>query len=147
MTSSTRLPFGTALALAQRTLAAPLTAVLQAERVSPPEWFALNALGLRGPSPVAALAALLATNGLDAAAVDGLLAGLARSGTVELHDGAAGLTPAGAARYAELRDRIGAVTTRIFAQFDPDRVETARGLLEEIAALDPDELTRRTVAR
>jgi hypothetical protein len=54
------------------------------------------------------------------------------------------LTPAGTARYTGLRDRISRVTTRIFARFDAERVATARGLLEEMAAIDPDELTGPT---
>jgi hypothetical protein len=69
MTQATRLPFGTALALAQRVLAAPLAAVLKAEGMAMPVWFTLNALGLQGPSPAEALSSLLATNGLDAPAV------------------------------------------------------------------------------
>jgi DNA-binding MarR family transcriptional regulator len=142
VSQTTRLPFGTALALAQRTLTAPLTTVLREEDVAPPEWFTLNALGLRGATHKEELAALLATNGVDGVEV---VAGLERAGLVEVRAEVVTLTSAGTARYTELRDRIGAVTTRIFAPFDPDRVETARGLLEEIAGLDPEELVRRTV--
>src|SRR5689334_1587909 len=112
-----RLPFGTALALAQRTLSAPLAAVLGAEHVAMLEWFTLNALGLRGPTRVEALAELLATNGLDDAAARDHVAGLERGGLVETADGVVSLTPAGRTRYTELRDRIGRVTTRIFEQF------------------------------
>jgi DNA-binding MarR family transcriptional regulator len=137
---ATRLPFGTALALAQRTLTAPLAAVLDGEDVGMREWFTLNALGLRGPSTMDTLADLLATNGLDAPAAGELVGGLEDAGLVEVGTDAVTLTPAGAARYADLRDRIGAVTTRVFERFDPDRVETTRALLQEIAAIDPDEL-------
>lgn len=145
MTRATRLPFGTALALAQRTLAAPLAAVLGAENVAMPEWFTLNALGLRGSTPMKALANLLATNGLDAAVVQDLLTTLGNSGLVELRDGVASLTTAGNVRYTELRDRIDQVTTRIFEQFDPARIETARSLLQEIGDTDPEQLTHRSV--
>lgn len=145
MTRATRMPFGTALALAQRVLTAPLAAVLGAEGMAMPAWFTLNALGLRGPSPVEVLSGLLATNGLDEPAVRGLLGELSRSGLVEDHDGVVSLTADGTARYTEMRDRIGTVTTRIFAQFDPARVETARSLLEEIAQIDPDQLARQSV--
>ena len=146
MTSATDLPFGTALALAQRVLTAPLTAVLAAERLSAPEWFTLNALGLRGTTRQEELAGLLATNGLDAAAVDALITGMERSGLLVASPHGVTLSPSGSVRYAAVRDRMGGVTTRIFARFEPQRVETARALLTEIATLDPDELTRRSVA-
>jgi DNA-binding MarR family transcriptional regulator len=144
---ATRLPFGTALALAQRTLSAPLAAVLSAEGLAMPEWFTLNALGLRGPSTVESLAGLLASNGLDASAARKLIDGMESAGQIEVHDYVVSLTAASGARYTSLRDRIGHVTTLIFEQFDADRVETARGLLQEIAEIDPDELTRRSVTR
>jgi DNA-binding MarR family transcriptional regulator len=137
---ATRLPFGTALALAQRTLTAPLAAVLDSEKVGMREWFTLNALGLRGPSTMDTLADLLATNGLDAPAARELVGRLENAGLVEVGAGVVSLTQTGAARYTALRDRIGTVTTRVFARFDPDRVETTRALLQEIAAIDPDEL-------
>jgi hypothetical protein len=140
-----KLPFGTALALAQRTLSAPLAAVLGDEHVEMREWFTLNALGLRGPTRIEVLADLLATNGLDAAAARDLVGGLERSGLVAVDEGVVSLTSSGADRYAHLRDRIGLVTTRIFEQFDAERVEVARDLLQEIADIDPDELTRRSV--
>jgi DNA-binding MarR family transcriptional regulator len=145
VTQAIKLPFGTALALAQRTLTAPLAAVLSAENLAMPEWFTLNALGLRGSTRMEALSALLATNGLDAAATQNLVAAIHASGLVDLHDGVVSLTPTGTARYVELRDRINLVTARIFEQFDPERVETTRSLLQEIADTDPEQLTRRTV--
>jgi hypothetical protein len=110
-----------------------------------PQWFTLNALGLRGPTSLDDLAHLLATNGLDAAAARDLVATMETSGTVEVRGGVVSLTPAGTVRYTGLRDRIGVVTARIFEQFDAGRVETARSLLQEIADTDPDELTRRSV--
>jgi DNA-binding MarR family transcriptional regulator len=141
-----KLPFGTALALAQRNLSAPLAAVLGTEQVEMREWFTLNALGLRGPARLEVLADLLATNGLDAAAARDLIAGLERAGLVAVDDGVVdgvvSLTASGTARYTHLRDRIGLVTTRIFDQFDAARVETARDLLQEIAEIDPDRLSR-----
>ncbi|MET7403484.1 hypothetical protein ABZS66_59435 [Dactylosporangium sp. NPDC005572] len=138
MTQATRLPFGTALALAQRVLAAPLAAVLGAEHVTMPAWFTLNALGLRGPTASSVLSDLLATNGLDASAVGNLMDELGDAGLVDMRDGVATLTPAGIARYTELRQRIDAVTTHIFEQFDAARVENARSLLQEIAETDPE---------
>jgi hypothetical protein len=136
-----KLPFGTALALAQRTLSAPLAAVLGAEHVEMRDWFTLNALGLRGPTRLEVLVDLLATNGLDAAAARDLVAGLEHAGLVVVDDGVVSLTASGTARYTHLRDRIGLVTTRIFEQFAAERVETARDLLQEIAEIDPDELS------
>ena len=145
MEPATKLPFGTALALAQRTLAAPLAAVLSTENLGMREWFTLNALGLRGSTRMEVLASLLATNGLDASAARDLVAAMENSGLVEVRGSVVSLTPAGTARYTSLRDRISQVTTRIFEQFDAERVETARGLLQEIADIDPDELTRGSV--
>jgi DNA-binding MarR family transcriptional regulator len=142
---TTKLPFGVALALAQRTLTAPLAAVLSTEDLAMPQWFTLNTLGLRGPTRMAALSDLLATNGLDAAAAKELIAALSVIGLVDLHDDTVSLTPKGTARYTGLRDRISAVNTRIFDQFDAERVENARSLLQEIADIDPDQLTRRSV--
>jgi hypothetical protein len=142
---ATKLPFGTALALAQRTLSAPLAAVLSIENVGMREWFTLNALGLRGSTRMDVLADLLATNGSDASAARDLVATMENSGLVEVRDGAVSLTQAGTARYTSLRDRISQVTTRIFDRFESERVETAHRLLEEIADIDPEELTRRSV--
>jgi hypothetical protein len=145
MTPATKLPFGTALALAQRVLTAPLAAVLSAEDMAMPTWFTLNALGLRGPSPVEVLSDLLATNGLDEPAVRSLLNELTDSGLLEESDRVVSLTADGTARYTHMRDRIETVTTRIFEQFDAIRVETARSLLQDIAQTDPDQLTLRSV--
>ncbi|MFB9443482.1 hypothetical protein Dvina_40945 [Dactylosporangium vinaceum] len=119
-------------------------AVLNAEDVTMPQWFTLNALGLHGPTPAPVLSGLLATNGLDPAAVQDLLTTLEGAGLIE-HDGVVSLTTAGTARYAELRDRIDVVTTRIFERFDEARVESARILLQEIAETDPEQLTRHSV--
>jgi DNA-binding MarR family transcriptional regulator len=145
MTQANRLPFGTALALAQRTLAAPLAAVLSAENVTMPQWFTLNALGLRGSTPAEVVSNLLATNGLNAAAVQELLTTLGSAGLVDVRDGVVSLTTDGTARYTELRDRIDVVTTRIFERFDAARVETTHSLLQEIAETDPDQLTRHSL--
>jgi DNA-binding MarR family transcriptional regulator len=142
---ATKLPFGTALALAQRTLSAPLAAVLSTENLGMREWFTLNALGLRGSTRMEVLADLLATNGLDASAARDLVAAMENSGLVDVRAGVVTLTRAGTALYTSLRDRISQVTTRIFERFDAERVETTRGLLQEIAGIDPEELTRRSM--
>ena len=145
MSPRSPLPFGTALALAQRTLAAPLAAVLDTENLGMLEWFVLNALGLRGPTPADVLAELLATNGQDTSATRELLTALATSGLITVNGNTASLTQAGAIRYTTLRTKIDQVTARIFEQFDAQRVETARSLLQEIADTDPNELTHRSV--
>jgi hypothetical protein len=142
---ATKLPFGTALALAQRTLSAPLVAVLGTENLGMLEWFTLNGLGLRGPTRMEVVADLLATNGLDASATRDLVAAMANSGLVEVRDGVVSLTQAGTARYTDLRDRISQVNARIFEPFGAERVEAVRSLLQEIAETDPEELTRRSV--
>jgi DNA-binding MarR family transcriptional regulator len=108
-----------------------------------PQWFTLNSLGLRGAARIEALADLLATNGLDAADTANLVAAMNTAGLVEADSGMVALTPAGANRYAEVRDRINLVTGRIFEQFDADRVETTHSLLQDLADTDPEELTRR----
>ena len=143
MASATKLPFGTALALAQRTLTAPLAAFLETEKLAMPEWFTLNALGLRGPARLEALAGLLATNGLNEQATRALIASLDDAGLVRTDAGVLSLTPVGAYRYAALRDRIGLINASIFEGFDAQRVETARGLLQEIAGMDPKDLLAR----
>lgn len=145
MEQVSKLPFGTALALAQRTLSAPLAAILATENLGMPEWFTLNALGLRGTTRTEVLADLLATNGLDAPATRELVAAMENCGLVEVRAGVVSLTPAGTARYANLRARISPATTRIFEQFGADRVESARRLLQEIADTDPQELTHLSV--
>ncbi|WP_214108530.1 MarR family winged helix-turn-helix transcriptional regulator [Acrocarpospora catenulata] len=145
MAQATKLPFGTALALAQRTLTAPLAAVLSTENLDMREWFTLNALGLRGSIRMEVITDLLATNGLDASAARNLVAGMENSGLIETRDSVVSLTQAGATRYTSLRERINQVTTRIFDQFDAERVETARSLLQEIADINPEDLTRRSV--
>jgi hypothetical protein len=77
-TDTPPLPFGTALALAQRYLSRQLNQTIDACGLPAVEWFTLNALGLRGPTlPTATLADLSATNGLDRPAVDALLADMA----------------------------------------------------------------------
>jgi hypothetical protein len=143
MAQTTKLPFGTALALAQRTLTAPLAVVLRTEGLDMPEWFTLNALGLRGAAHMEVLADLLSTNGLDTAAAQNLVTAMKNAGLVEVNDGLVTLTSAGITRYTSLRDRIKLISNRVFEQFDPVRVETARALLQEIADIDPEELTRR----
>ena len=143
--SAPELPFGTALALAQRTLSAPLSAVLEDERLPMLEWFTLNALGLRGPTRIQVVTGLLAGNGLDSSAVLDLLAHMEGSGLVERHTDAVSLTDAGVDRYTRARDRINEVTARVFEPFGAARVESARILLQEIAYTDPEELTRRSV--
>jgi DNA-binding MarR family transcriptional regulator len=147
VTPATALPFGTALALAQRTLTAPLAAILDTEGLTMPQWFTLNALGLRGPAPIETLAALLATNGLDDAAAREAVATLETAGLVHTAAGLASLTAAGTARYAGLRDRIGRVSAYVAERFGAARTEAARALLQEIAETDPAELTSRTSPR
>ena len=142
---SPELPFGTALALAQRTLTAPLIAILADEDIEMPAWFTLNALGLRGSAPVPILAGLLRPNGLDEDQAGRLFASLSAAGLVEQVDGGVSLTPSGRSRYEALRDRITAAGSRLFAAFEPERVEDARRLLQQIAESDPQELVARVV--
>ena len=131
-----RLPFGTAMALAERNLRGPLIRILTEEDLEPGAWFTLNALGLRGGTPTTTVKELLFTSGYDDPSVDALLARLAADGLIEDGDEQLSLTPAGAERYASVTDRIGTVTGRVFSLFDATRVETARALLQQIAETD-----------
>ena len=133
------LPFGTALALAQRYLARQFTQTITSCGLPAVEWFTLNALGLRGPTlPVATLTDLSATNGLDAAAVNALLADMAGRGLAERAGGTVTLTVAGKARYEEVRVALDADARGTFSRLDAEQVETARALLQQIAELDGD---------
>lgn len=131
------LAFGTAMALAERNLRGPLLRILSEEDLEPGAWFTLNALGLRGAIPAATVKELLSTNGYDGPGVDALLSRLAADGLIIEVGEQVRLTPAGAERYAALRDKIGKVTNRVFSLFDATRVETARALLQQIAETDP----------
>jgi DNA-binding MarR family transcriptional regulator len=138
-TDNPPLPFGTALALAQRYLTRQLNQTIDARGLPAVEWFTLNALGLRGPTlPTATLADLSATNGLDRPAVDALLADMAERGLVETTAAATTLTGAGRARFEEVRDALATNARQTFSRLDADRVEAARALLQEIAELDGD---------
>jgi DNA-binding MarR family transcriptional regulator len=138
-TDTAPLPFGTALALAQRYLARQLNQTLDARGLPAPEWFTLNALGLRGPAlPTATLADLSATNGLDRPAVDALLADMAGRGLVETTVASTTLTGTGRARFEEVRDALAANAGQTFSRLDADKVEAARALLQEIAELGGD---------
>ncbi|TCN38908.1 hypothetical protein EV644_108303 [Kribbella orskensis] len=131
-----RLPFGTAMALAERNLRGPLIRILTEEDLEPGAWFTLNALGLRGGTPTTTVKELLFTSGYDDRSVDALLARLAADGLLEDGDEQLSLTPAGAERFASLSDRIGTVTGRVFSLFDATQVEAARALLQQIAETD-----------
>ncbi|MEV0802707.1 hypothetical protein AB0I34_33780 [Kribbella sp. NPDC050281] len=131
------LPFGTAMALAERNLRGPLTRILTEEDLEPGAWFTLNALGLRGATPTRTVKDLLSTSGYDGPRADALLARLAAGGLIEDRDELLHLTPAGSERYAAVRDRIGTASGRVFSLFDPTRVETARALLQQLAETDP----------
>ncbi|MGY4771634.1 MarR family winged helix-turn-helix transcriptional regulator [Kribbella sp. CWNU-51] len=131
------LPFGTAIALAERNLRGPLAQILTEEDLEPGAWFTLNALGLRGAIPTTTVRELLSSSGYDDASVDALLARLATVGLIEDGNELLRLTPAGAERYASVGDRIGTATRRVFSLFDATQVETARTLLQQIAETDP----------
>lgn len=139
--TGTPLPFGTAMALAERNLRGPLVRILHEEGLEPGAWFTLNALGLRGPSPRTVVTGLLSTNGYDAEQAGALVGRLVADGLVE--DGAElRLTAAGSDRFAALTERITEVTRRVFSLFDPEQVETARAVLQQIAEIDAATIDR-----
>ncbi|TCC65664.1 hypothetical protein E0H73_01625 [Kribbella pittospori] len=131
------LPFGTAMALAERNLRGPLTRILTDEDLEPGAWFTLNALGLRGTTPKKTVKELLATSGYDGPRADAMLGRLAAGGLIEDRDEQLHLTPAGADRYTSVRDRIATASGRVFSLFDATQVETARALLQQLAETDP----------
>jgi DNA-binding MarR family transcriptional regulator len=104
------------------------------------EYIALQVLAVRGPaaSP-AALHEFLAGQpqlGLDLPAVAGLLGGLEAKGLVSGGapdgPGPTQLTPEGAALYARLADAVTKVTTRLYADLDPDDLATAHRVLAQV---------------
>ncbi|TCC51064.1 hypothetical protein E0H75_13050 [Kribbella capetownensis] len=131
------LPFGTAMALAERNLRGPLTRILTEEDLEPGAWFTLNALGLRGIVPTTTVKELLSTSGYDEPRADALLPRLAAGGLIEDRDGLLQLSPAGSERYTSVRDRIATAAGRVFSLFDATQVETARALLQQLAETDP----------
>lgn len=141
MTNPT-LPFGTAMALAERTLRGPLVRILAEEQLEAGGWFTLNALGLRGVTPRAALMQLLSTNATDAAATEQLLSRLAADGLIEHGDRGLRLTPAGRQRFDSISGRIEAASRRIFGLFDENQVEATRALLQQIAEVEPATIDR-----
>ena len=141
--TTTTLPFGTAMALAERNLRQPLVRILAEEQLAANEWFTINALGLRGAMPRVVLKDLLSTNGNDAADVEVLLSGLATDALVEDgDDGRLRLTSGGRQRFDSISDRVAAVTGRIFGLFDASQVEATRALLQQIAEVDPETIER-----
>ena len=68
-----RLPFGTAMALAERNLRGPLIRILTEEDLEPGAWFTLNALGLRGGTSTTTVKELLFSSGYDDPSVDAWL--------------------------------------------------------------------------
>lgn len=141
MTNPT-LPFGTAMALAERTLRGPLVRILAEEQLEPGGWFTLNALGLRGVTPRAALMQLLSTNATDAAATEQLLSRLAADGLIEQGDRGLRLTSTGRQRFDSISGRIEAASRRIFGLFDENQVEATRALLQQIAEVEPATIDR-----
>jgi DNA-binding MarR family transcriptional regulator len=135
--NSPTLPFGTAMALAERNLRGPLSRILTEQHLEPGAWFTLNALGLRGEVAASALKGMLSTNGYDPPSADNLIGGLSSDGLIQQSGKQLQLTPAGSERYAAVRDQIATVTARIFSLYDATKVETARTVLQQIAETDP----------
>ncbi len=104
------------------------------------EYIALRVLAARGPAAApAALHEYLAGQpqlGLDLAAVAELFQGLEAkglvSGSAPNGPGPTQLTPEGAALHARLADAVTTVTTRLYADFDPDDLATAHRVLAQL---------------
>jgi DNA-binding MarR family transcriptional regulator len=128
------LPFGTALAFAERALTASLKAFLAERDVTPHTWYALNVTARRGPLPVDALRSdLEQARDASPASVRELLDRLASDGLIDLGSGEATLTADGEALYRSLRDAIAARTARLLEPFDPSEVEATIRVLRTLA--------------
>jgi DNA-binding MarR family transcriptional regulator len=122
---------------AQGAVRALLDQILADTDTTSNQYIALRVLAVRGPAAApAALHQFLAGQrqlGLDPPAVAELLGGLQAKGLVSGSapdgPGPTQLTPEGAALYARLAAAVTAVTTQLYADFDPDDLATAHRVL------------------
>jgi DNA-binding MarR family transcriptional regulator len=119
---------GQDIAEAQGAVRALLDDLLANSTVSSDEYVALRVLALRPPDDLPGFLAGQRQLGLDRAGVAALLGGLEARGLI---DGGR-LTESGRALYAELSDKVGRVTQRLYGDFDPDDLAIAHRVLRDV---------------
>jgi DNA-binding MarR family transcriptional regulator len=132
--------FGQALAFAERTLTAVLHEHLALRGTKPETWYALQLIATRGPgmSRQALIRDLEGSRNVEAASVDGLLAGLQAGGLIT-GDARVDLTADGEALHRSLREYVGAPTARLLSQFDIGDIETTVRTVQAITQRAADE--------
>jgi DNA-binding MarR family transcriptional regulator len=131
MTQATTL-FGQDLGVASAAGRRVLTAVIERDEISVPQWVTMKLLdGEGGKLASEALAERLAAGlNLDAAAIGATLGGLRARGLVA-GDGTVGLTDDGQALYDRLAERVGAVSVELLGGMPAEDLDTARRVLIE----------------
>ena len=134
-------PFGMTLAYAERTLSATLRQHLARRGVTPPTWYALNLIALRGPGLDRQWlrGELEGSRTLDPDSVRELLTGLEAEGLIE-GDAQIDLTAAGRDLHRSLREYIAGPTARLLGQFPAEDIETTVRTLRAITERAAEEL-------
>jgi DNA-binding MarR family transcriptional regulator len=135
------VPFGQALAFAERALTATLRQHLAERGTTPETWYALQLIATRGPGMAREELSyeLEGSRTMTPDSTRELLARLAVEGLVR--GGAElDLTAEGEALHRSLREYIAAPTARLLGQFDDDDVETTVRTLQAIAERAQEEL-------
>jgi DNA-binding MarR family transcriptional regulator len=132
--------FGQLLGQAHRASTALLEDLLARHNTSFDSWLSLNLLAQRDPGTDreqfrGELARAFQT---DEEAVERLLTQLEAGGFIDVtrNNGtmSVAMTPRGLAQYAELRESIGSLSTRLLGDVDPDDLAAARRVLEHMRA-------------
>jgi DNA-binding MarR family transcriptional regulator len=99
------------------------------------EYIALRVLAVRGPTQAPPLVDFLASQpqlGLDRSQIGQLLQSLETRGLIADTSGSTQLTDAGVALHARLADAVTSVTSRLYADLDPDDLTTAHRVLVDV---------------
>ena len=137
--TTTPVPLGRTVALAQQTLTEVLRKHLAARNTAPETWYALQVVATRGPGiPREALCRELERPGtLTADSIRELLARLNDEGLIS-GDTAIDLTTEGEARYQSLREYVARPAAQLLSHFDADDVaitlRTLHAITERAAA-------------
>jgi DNA-binding MarR family transcriptional regulator len=134
-------PFGMTLAYAERTLTATLRKHLAKRGVTPPTWYALNLIALRGPGLDRQwlTGELEESRTLNPDSVRELLAGLEAEGLIQ-GDAQVDLTADGKDRHRSLREYIAGPTAKLLGQFPVEDLETTVRTLRAITERADEEL-------
>jgi hypothetical protein len=138
---TTPIPFGQALAFAERTLSVVLRKHLGERQIKPETWYALQLIATRGPGlSREELSRVLASSPTMTPDSTGeLLARLETEGLIH-GDAIVDLTPAGADFHADLREYVGVPTARLLGEFDADDIATTIRTLQAITARAAEDL-------